>query len=92
LLVLCSYYSATFVAVFINVEIEYVRKFDFNSLSIQEKKIVLYLEEYTSIVRKDVETILNTSKRTAIRLLNELIEKEIVTTTGNTNNLEYILK
>lgn len=74
------------------VEIEYIRKFDFNSLTNQEKKIVLYLEEQRNITRKNVEIILGISRRTAVRILNDLIKKEIVTSTGNTNNLEYILK
>ena len=75
-----------------NVEIEYVRKFDFNSLTDQEKKIILYLEEYQAINRKQVDDILKTNARTSQRIIKQLIEKNIINSTGSTNNLIYHLK
>ena len=75
-----------------NVEIEYVRKFDFKSLTEQEQKIVLHLEEHRTITRKDVEELLQLKKVRAFQVLNSLVEKNVIENIGSTNKSQYILK
>ena len=75
-----------------NVDLEYVRKFDFKSLTEQEQRIILHLEEHQSITRKDVESILNIKDRRANILLNSLLEKEIIKFVGTKNSSKYELK
>jgi ATP-dependent DNA helicase RecG len=75
-----------------DVEIEYVRKFDFKSLSNQEKKIILYLEKYGSITRKDVEQLLDIKGRRANDILTSLLKAKVIEFIGNSRESNYILK
>jgi len=72
-----------------DVEIEYIRKFDFDALTEQEKKIILQMEKTNIITRKEVEKILEVSERTASRNLTNLVLKNIIKSSGKANNTIY---
>ena len=67
---------------------EYLRKLGLNERQI---KTVKYVKEKKDITRKDYEKLNNVSRRTAIRDLNELINKNILKAVGTTDNKKYLL-
>ena len=75
-----------------DVEIEYVRKFDFDALTEQEKKIVVLLERKGFIARKEVDELLDVNVKTSQRNLKNLVEKGIIESYGKANNVVYKFK
>jgi len=67
---------------------EYLKKMNLNERQI---KAVNYVKEKKEISRKKYEKLNNVSKRTAIRDLNELIDKNILKAVGVTDNKKYLL-
>lgn len=60
-------------------------------LNERQKKTINYLNEKGKITRKEYEGLCNTSKRTAIRDLNDLLNKEIIIEKERGPSLYYIL-
>ncbi len=58
----------------------------------RENKILKLLKNKDFIVRKDVETELKVSQATAINILNQMINKNLVVKTGAGKNQKYTLK
>ena len=75
-----------------NVELEYIRNFDFKTLTEQEKTIILHLEEQKEISRKTVDELLKTNIRTSQRILKSLIDKNIIISSGGSKNIVFKLK
>ncbi|MEG1705000.1 MAG: ATP-binding protein [Clostridia bacterium] len=75
-----------------DVELEYIRKFDINIFSEQEKQIILYLEKNQTIARKQVDKLLKINARTSQRILSKLVEKSIIESSGGSKNIIFKLK
>ena len=58
----------------------------------KEKIIIDYIKMYNKINRNITENILNLSKTGATKILNEMIEKNIIKKEGNGKNTFYVLK
>lgn len=58
----------------------------------QEDIIINYLKEYNKINRNIVEKLLNVSKTRAYKILNEMLEKNILKKEDNGKNTYYVLK
>jgi len=63
-----------------------------SELSDREERVMNLFESKDSIVRKDVERILEISQATAITLLREMTEKNLLKKIGQGKNLKYCLQ
>ena len=63
----------------------------FHSLS-QEDMIVQFLKKYNKINRNETEKLLNVSKTRAYKILDAMIDNNIINKEDNGKNTYYILK
>jgi len=58
----------------------------------QEDIIINYIKEYNKINRNETEKLLNVSKTRAYKILNNMLEKNIIKKQNNGKNTYYVLK
>lgn len=58
-------------------------------LSVEEQKVLEALNISGQITRKEVETVIGTSQSSAVLLLKQMVEKNLIRKTGNGKNTRY---
>ena len=64
---------------------------DFDRLTIEEKKILIFLLDYKKITRKDVLDLLKVKETKAKEIFNTLIDKELIKRQGKGRSTYYVL-
>ena len=65
---------------------------DIKSFPTEKQKILDYIKNYGSITRAEVEQLISVKKTTALILLNELIEDNLIELTDDTKRARYFIK
>lgn len=62
------------------------------ALSEKQREIVMYLRDYEKVANKDIQKMFNISSQAALKLINNMLKKDVIEKKGSGPGTYYILK